>query len=185
MITNPDTVQTFFAVVNGWDSTVANVPPGFRNIQGILITVWVYRGNNSLTGNRRQTLIWANNVAYREYNSKGWTNWVVIDNNKITTDLAQKAQSIINGINYDVNLTRTYQLEPCKAYLVTAFSYSSDNVDATNNSGAYFVYTPGSIGANGAIKEIYSSNLTLNIDTNCLLSIAGNYQYMHYSITKL
>lgn len=185
MITNPDTVQTFFAVVNGWDSTVANVPPGFRNIQGILITVWVYRGNNSLTGNRRQTLIWANNVAYREYNSKGWTNWVVIDNNKITTDLAQKAQSIINGINYDVNLTRTYQLEPCKAYLVTAFSYSFDNVDATNNSGAYFVYTPGSIGANGAIKEIYSSNLTLNIDTNCLLSIAGNYQYMHYSITKL
>lgn len=95
-------------------------------------------------------------------------------------------ESIVNNINYEENLTRTYQLETNKAYLVTVFAYSFDNADAIMNSGAYFVYTPYNKNANGAIKEIYDTgHLTLNIDSDCILTIKGEYRYMHYSITKL
>ena len=54
------------------------------------------------------------------------------------------------------------------------------------NSCAYFVYTPYSKGANGAIKEIYDTgHITLSINSDCILSIEGAYQYMHYSVTRL
>lgn len=101
-------------------------------------------------------------------------------------ELSQKSTSIINSINYMSDLKRTYQLKPNKAYLVTVFAYSFDNADAIMNTGAFFVYTPYSNGANGAIREIYDSgHVTLSVDSNCLLSIEGTYRYMHYSITQL
>ena len=101
-------------------------------------------------------------------------------------ELSHKSKSIINNINYDEDLKRTYQLEPNKAYLVTVYAYSFDNADSVMNSCAYFVYTPYSKGANGAIKEIYDTgHITVSIDSACLLSIEGVYRYMHYSITQL
>ena len=73
---DPNLVQTNFAIVNGWDTNVTNVPPNFSGF-GILITIWVWRGDYTLTGTRCQTLIYSGFVAYRHYYDT-WVDWNVI-----------------------------------------------------------------------------------------------------------
>ena len=81
---DPNLVQTNFATLNGWAANVQNVPPGFKNKTGILITVWRWRGDRSLSGDRQQTLIYKGCVAYREFFSGVWSDWIVSEGNQIT-----------------------------------------------------------------------------------------------------
>lgn len=105
----------------------------------------------------------------------------------ISTELSQKSQSLVNNINYEIGLTRTYQLEPNKTYLVTVFPYSDNNaIDNGFNLGIYFIFTAYSKGkVSIVIKLREETGLDVSVNENCVLSITSNYRYMHYSITQL
>jgi hypothetical protein len=100
---------------------------------------------------------------------------------------ANKATSVKNDINYESSLTRTYQLEANKAYLITVFPYDSGNVVINGyNLGIYFVFTGHSNGNTSQVIPIFeTSSLSLSVGTDLILSITSGYRYMHYSITKL
>lgn len=104
----------------------------------------------------------------------------------VDSKCASSSKSVYNGLNYESNLTRTYQLEWNKAYLVTSYAVSFNNAGIANNSGVFFVFTGISAGTNSVVKEIWQTGeLILSVNNNCVLSITGDYMYLHYSITRL
>lgn len=73
---NPNIVQTFFAIVNGWDTGVQNVPSFVKNNMCILITVWVYPDTTgNLEAEHDQVIFSSGHFAIRGYQNQTWSEW--------------------------------------------------------------------------------------------------------------
>ena len=73
---NPNIVQTLFAIVNGWDTGVQNVPSFVKNNMCILITVWVYpTAIGKLEAERNQLIFNGGHFAVRTYQNQNWGAW--------------------------------------------------------------------------------------------------------------
>ena len=73
---NPNIVQTLFAIVNGWDTDVQNVPSFVKNNMCILITVWVYpTAIGKLEAERNQVIFNGGHFAVRMYQNQNWGAW--------------------------------------------------------------------------------------------------------------
>lgn len=78
-VIDPNTCTTPFAIVNGWDSNVVNVPDIVKNKFAMLFTVWVYGINSTgkLDASRMQTLTVGQDggIFTRTYENSAWSNW--------------------------------------------------------------------------------------------------------------
>lgn len=76
-ISNPNTCNKPFSVINGWSPDLANVPDDAKNTWNSLQTTWVYpEETGDLTKQRLQTLITGNNTIHiRMYANGNFANW--------------------------------------------------------------------------------------------------------------
>lgn len=78
-ILDPNTCTKPFAIVNGWNSAVTNVPDAIKGKFATLLTIWNYGTSTTgdLSGSRSQTLIIENNggIFTRMYINNAWTEW--------------------------------------------------------------------------------------------------------------
>ena len=78
-IHDPNTCAIPFAVVNGWDSEITNVPEVAIGKFSILLTVWMYGRDSTgnLSNSRIQTLIveQGGGTFTRRYENSEWTDW--------------------------------------------------------------------------------------------------------------
>ena len=73
---NPNIVQTLFAIVNGWDTDVQNVPSFVKKNMCILITVWVHpTAIGKLEAERNQVIFNGGHFAIRMYQNQNWGAW--------------------------------------------------------------------------------------------------------------
>lgn len=76
---DPNTCTTPFAIVNGWDSNVVNVPDIVKGKFAMLFTVWVYGidSTGKLDASRMQTLTvgQGGGIFTRTYENSAWSNW--------------------------------------------------------------------------------------------------------------
>ena len=113
--------------------------------------------------------------------------------NTANSKIQNKTDRIINGIDYNESLTRTYQLEFDSTYLVTCFPVANDIIN--HNIITIAIIQTGRVnGKNGQIIILFQTNDSgeedkdypfLSLGTNGILTINHLYKYMHYSITKL
>lgn len=126
---------------------------------------------------------------YRNCSAGNWGTWIDVNyttESYVDGKFEASSKSLLNGINFQENLTRTYQLEWGKAYLVTVNAVDSGNAVIGNNSGVFFVFTAVDAGRSSSVKELWNAGyLTVSVNSNCVLSIQGAYKYLHYSITRL
>lgn len=75
--TDPNSVTTSFAAINGFNNAVTNVPDDAKNTWNSLQTIWLFPNEiGDLTKNRLQIIITGNNTSHRRmYENGKFSNW--------------------------------------------------------------------------------------------------------------
>ncbi len=77
-ISDPDTVNAPFALLNGWSATLQHAPEGLYQHWGVLVTLWNARSEIGDLSKPRTQCVMFNSVTQARYFSdvtKKWSAW--------------------------------------------------------------------------------------------------------------
>lgn len=77
-VSDPDTVNTPFALLNGWSAQLQHAPEGLYQHWGVLITLWNARAEIGDMSKPRTQCVIFNSVSQARYfsgDTKKWSNW--------------------------------------------------------------------------------------------------------------